>query len=713
MDPIGDFLKAPSAQSAPTGMLMPPVSGTESPDMSLFDVQTEPQQDNNDPIGAFLMAPPINPGNGSPPPSGTGGEDGSMKRFAKGALEGIGQAGIGIGQIAVGLLKPQTFGEAYSKPIEDALTNTVDASRARVNDMGTAGMIGQVAGNVAGSLPFAPLGAAKAAPAVSTGLSRIGGAALLGAKEGATQGMGTDDSALTNAAIGAGTAGALTGLVPVVKGAANAAQTVGNSAKTAIVGKKADEVIADIVARSGMSPDELLQHLQGGQITNLADVAGDSVQGLTRSVAKTAGGKDIVSNELAKRAEGTSKRITQDINQGISKNTDYFGSLEDLATKRSEQAGPLYQQAYAANKSIASPEVDKILATPAGRKALGDAVSIMQNDRSLVGVPTAELGEQARLAGLIAEGGVAEGLNLRTLDYVKKALDDQINTLQRAGENSKAAVIVGLKKDLVKELDAADVTAKAGPKSLKPEGGAYAQARKVASDTYRLEEAQTMGRDFDKIQPQEITKQLEGMGPAELDAYKIGVRQKLQQTVAGNSDNGSSPRKIFGNDLIRDKVRAVFGKDAAGYDKFAKRMEEEIRANKTNQRVLGGSRTDFNIDADSDFGDILSQLPKKGLSGTAIDATLGKLTDFVSKRYYGITEANSKAIAKALVNREEGIKALQKLLANQINKNSLVSQAAKQAITAIQGKAIPASTAGGNTTKIRIPVRPNLLKRKP
>jgi len=485
-----------------------------------------------------------------------------------------------------------------------------------------------------------------------------------------------------------------------------AAGQAGDITKTMLAGKNADEVFADIVKRSGMSPDELISQLKSGQITNIADIGGDNVQGLTRSVAKTAGGKDVVANELGQRAEGTSKRITQDINEGISKNTDYFGTLDDLTKRRSKEAGPLYQQAYAANKSIASPEVDKILATPAGRKALGDAVAIMQNDRSLVGVPAAELGEQARLAGLIAEGGVAEGLNLRTLDYVKKALDDQINTLQRAGENSKAAAIVGLKKDLVKELDAADVTAKAGPKSLKPEGGAYAQARKVSSDTYRLEEAQTAGHDFDKLQPQEIAKQLEAMGPAELDAYKIGVRQKLQQTVASNSDNASAPRKIFGNDLIRDKVRAVFGKDAEGYDKFTRRMQEEIRANKTNQRVLGGSRTDFNIDADSDFGEIVAQLPKKGLIGTAADAALGKITSFVSNRYYGINEANAKAIAKALVNREEGIKSLQKLLANQVNKNSPVSQAAKQAITAIQKGGSNLANPNSMNNKTRIQVTP-------
>lgn len=103
-----------------------------------------------------------------------------------------------------------------------------------------------------------------------------------------------------------------------------------------------------------------------------------------------------------------------------------------IDAKRAEQAkaaDALYTEAFQANQSVASPAIDRLLETPAGKEALKRAVVKMQNQMSLVGRPDPELTEAMREAAELGKmdyvkGGVASGLKLRTLDYVKRALGD-------------------------------------------------------------------------------------------------------------------------------------------------------------------------------------------------------------------------------------------------------------------------------------------------
>lgn len=175
--------------------------------------------------------------------------------------------------------------------------------------------------------------------------------------------------------------------------------------------------------------------------------------------------------------------------------------VADAEQARRMTAAPLYEQAFEANQSIASAAIDRILETPAGRRALKRASEKMQNDRSPMGTRDPDLTEQARdavLLGKMAEGsvpreGVAAGLNLRSLDYVKRALWDMREEAARAGSNDDARILDGLRRALVREIDAADVTARAGPNSLRPEGGLYRQARAAYGDASDALEAVERG----------------------------------------------------------------------------------------------------------------------------------------------------------------------------------------------------------------------------
>ena len=174
--------------------------------------------------------------------------------------------------------------------------------------------------------------------------------------------------------------------------------------------------------------------------------------------------------------------------QGARRLQEGAGATIDAANKaRADAASPLYKEAFSANKDMASPVIDRILATPAGKDALAGARERMQNRMSLMATPDADLTDQMRLLAEIGKMekvpiGVSKGLKLETLDLVKQELDDMINQAKLAAQNGtgRAGVardLTELKQGLVRQLDELDETAKAGPNSTKPEGGAYARAR--------------------------------------------------------------------------------------------------------------------------------------------------------------------------------------------------------------------------------------------
>lgn len=138
---------------------------------------------------------------------------------------------------------------------------------------------------------------------------------------------------------------------------------------------------------------------------------------------------------------------------------------------RAKDAEPLYTDAFKANKSISSPKIDELLDTPEGKDALKYAIRRMRNRMRDIATPDPELTEQLRLLVArdempvgAAKNGVAEGLNLETLDLVKQGLWDSEDALRKqviAGTARKGEVdeVSSIRRSLTNELDRLDATA--------------------------------------------------------------------------------------------------------------------------------------------------------------------------------------------------------------------------------------------------------------
>lgn len=372
----------------------------------------------------------------------------------------------------------------------------------------------------------------------------------------------------------------------------------------ALKNKAVDKVnarFADDVASGATSAQDAIDKLNAaktaGKPMTLMDVGGENVKGLAGNIARAPGpGKNMLRETLDARDKGAGGRVTGDINQAMG-DTSAYQAAETLEKGRSEKAAPLYDEAYAANQQVESKELSQIVDTPAGHKALKKAVEKMQNDRTLAGKPDPELTqlvkemtERGDMKDPQTGIGIARGLKLRTWDYVKRSLDDQISMAQRAGEKDDVRILTGMKNDLVGALDKADATAERDAEGKIIGKGKYAQARAAWSGPSQSREAIEWGKDFMGLEPEEIKAQFSKFSPNDKEFARLGVAQTLRKMVGKTGRAGDETRKLIGNDYVKQQLRPLFD-DQAGYDKFVQSLEMESDMFNTKTKVVGNSQT--------------------------------------------------------------------------------------------------------------------------
>lgn len=303
-----------------------------------------------------------------------------------------------------------------------------------------------VAGNIAGNL--APAVATAAIPGANT----ITGGALAGTLLGGLQ--PTENLSEKGQNVIAG--GVLGGAVP----AALRAYQVGKAAvepfyeggQKAILSRALNRVAGDNAGTAQRALSEAGQPFVGPQRGAAKSVMGELVPGSMPTAGDVSGNAGIAAMQRASSAANP----TAYAERGLEQNAARVRSLENIAgdegqkaffeTERAATAKQLYDQAYAAgiDPKLMTParrgEITKLMQRPAIQSALADARELAAN----------------------------EGMNLRNpagsvkgLDYLKRALDDQIGNA--AGNEQR--VLINLRDRLLTTID-----------TLSPE---YAAARKV------------------------------------------------------------------------------------------------------------------------------------------------------------------------------------------------------------------------------------------
>lgn len=387
---------------------------------------------------------------------------------------------------------------------------------------------------------------------------------------------------------------------------------------------------------AGQQARKLSSRIEEERITTLPELQDENILGLTRILAKTQGSNKIINNYINNKTASSARRVGDLINKNVSAES-YFDTLDTTIARRKELSTPLYDQAY-----------------KEGNDALKQAMSMPTKGDVKVG-RLKELINDDRIKGAIQTARKDYGINkdipdisIENLHGARQVVDDIIGSAKRAGENNKARSYIELKNKINNVIYDVSPTMK--------------EADKTFSGYSALKNAQEDGLKFNQYRNgEEVKRTFSKLTDGEKETFKIGVKDYLMDKVA-KSNNRNPAKAIFGDQLERDKLKAVFN-NPKEFTNFAKRLNDEIRVFDVKQRIVGGSRTDFNLE---EQGQLLDKVAKGALNikTLGVGNVVLTVTDAIKRRYYGLNEKTANELAKIMIDPQKSVDILNKIVKN-------------------------------------------------
>lgn len=419
----------------------------------------------------------------------------------------------------------------------------------------------------------------------------------------------------------------------------------------------------EVIMSRAIEPDEALQQatklggkIQEGRITALPEQGNESILGLTRILGKTQGSNKIIKNYLENKTAGSAKRVGDLINNNLSAES-FFDTLDNTIARRKELTTPLYKQAEIEGQK----NLDKILKT----KKVNVSKPILGADGNQLRDPatgrplTKIVKENAPQKVLYDNPNITKYVNMAkneplfvdprlsnnsfvVLKGAKEMIDRDINIAINAGDFTTSGALKGIKRQVLDILENASPT--------------YKQANKIYAGESALKNAQEEGLKFNQYRnKEEVKRAFSKLSDGEKETFRIGVKDYLLDKVAKSSDRNPA-KAIFGNQLERRKIQALFDNPKQFTD-FTQRLNDEIRVFDTKQRVLGGSRTDFNLEEQNQLLDKIAQGAVNAKTFGVADVLL-TAKNLIQKTYYGLNEQTAKQLAEIMIDPEKSVNLL-------------------------------------------------------
>jgi hypothetical protein len=312
--------------------------------------------------------------------------------------------------------------------------------------------------------------------------------------------------------------------------------------------------------------------------------------------------RQIAQDFLNTRMEGAPTRINAAINAGTGTPGEFNGTMSNLAQQRATAAAPKYDAAF--SRIIPTQEeadsVQRFIADPIGQDALDKGMRIIRLEKLATG-DTFNPADYGVTTGDNGQYVLGSGTpNLRLMDAVKRGYDEIVDgfrdpTSGRLNLNQYGRAVNGARAAYVRAL-----------RDMYPRYGAALDAWGGPSQSMN---ALNMGRGILSEDPEVTADTIGGLSDNDKDFFRAGVARALKDKVDATQEGADATRKIFGNQLIRDKIRAGFGDDAS-FDQFSNTMQNEGTFAQTRNEVLKGSQTARRIagQQDVDLGTPLTLL---------------------------------------------------------------------------------------------------------
>jgi len=510
--------------------------------------------------------------------------------------------------------------------------------------------------------------------------AQIARAMQVGGVSGGVYGAGAAEGGLTErarasalgAAFGAGTGGTIRAGAPLAaellkRGASGLSEAgsvisrgLGRVAPDAEITPEAtagaQQYLAQLLQSSGADLANNPTAALGKPITAAEAIGPSGIANMAALTRRSGRAGNMAQSQLGARAAEQPSRVVQDFADLTG--MDPAGSadmIQNLATAGRARAAPLYEAAYARPGAVRSPLIDDLLSRPASRDAMRRAVKIAANE----GRDPNTLGFQFDDAGDVIH---VQEPSMETLDYVKRGLDDVLNTYRdsttrRLNLDGEGRSVVGIATQLRDELV-----------RLNP---AYGEALSAGGDPIRLEEAFRLSdRLFGVSTPQRtFATATERMGEAERNALVAGFADRLfRDAQAGRL----STRQLnqLNVPVTREKLASLIGPEGA--DSFMQRVTSEVELARSGGRMAPGTNSvtaealaamaeqDGSTGIGADFARALGQSPGNPIGAaltTAGKAAIAPVAGFVRGATVAKPQAVRDEIARLLLLPPEELQA--------------------------------------------------------
>lgn len=396
----------------------------------------------------------------------------------------------------------------------------------------------------------AKLGAVKAGQGMVRGGLKLAG---VGATAGALSGAGTADPGnRSEGALGSAIMGGLLG--PIAGGAMKVGGDAFKLIRNALSPKPqaADEALLAALGRDGMTPADLAK-LAGdapkGVPTSLADAGGQNAKSLLSGMAVQPGqAQRVVVDTLESRLADQGQRVREAVSKSAGPRKYAVDLVQEVKGARWAKAAPLYDEAF-----------------KAGRVG-GERVAAILKDHDVSGA-------YATAQKIAARENIAlqplDAPDLRTLDYVKRALDGTIDQGFRSGNTANAASLKKLRNELVGLMD--------------EQSPAYKAARRVYSGDSEVLEAIEQGQKALNMGDGALKMTLRGFkSDAEKEAFRKAALDALSDRL--NSKEGASLlSELLSSEKKRRNLKLIVGEE--NYPKLTAQLLAEKNIRDTGARV--------------------------------------------------------------------------------------------------------------------------------
>lgn len=506
-----------------------------------------------------------------------------------------------------------------------------------------ASIAGTIAGAVATPTPFSKYGALE--KGVKGLGQRMAGSAAGAGTVGGLTGLGEGTTAEER--LGAGARGlafgtALGGAAPaVVSGAGAAGRAIGDRFIAPLRGlvspeqakKVAEEKASRALAASTdkMTEAEFRALRAADEPVVIADVGGEPVRRLARdasNISSEAG--ETLNTTIADRFGQQAARVERDVEKFFPIRPDYADDITALKLSARKENKPAYDRAYAQGASnVFSSKIWDLTKSDGVKKAMIDADKLANELAIADGRPAITNPFMFDKAGNIVAkpGAKATDVNLFYMDAVKQKLDDQVDSLYRAGNKKEAGARKEIRDQFRDELD-----------RLVP---SYPKARGTAAKWFGAEEAYEAGINFSRFSDSkkisESIKYYREMTPAERELFARGYTFEILNDINKVKDKRSIVNSKFMGESpqARAKNLMALGPERAAAIEARLRIENII--DRLRPTVQGGSTT-------------VRQLAEYGIAGGAGAAYSGNF--YGPEALAGIALRAGKGQADARVAKE-------------------------------------------------------------